>query len=235
MAPATARAWFKSKHPLAGQPSGDSPTVVHMLVFASAESVAGITAAATLLGATGLALVTVHTNSRRLTEEGKRQERELAAETERQAASLAHVRELADLDDLRKLLDDVTATLVLALEIIGKDLHDLYQRGDDTISRLINQAIFNALFVCDETITRPSWPSRSPGYAPSTTQYAKSPAWPSQARPGQRRPRRAQRRQRPDPWRDREPLDVGSISKVLMGRAGIEPATLGLRGPCSAG
>ena len=50
--------------------------------------------------------------------------------------------------------DDVTATLDLALEILGEDLHDLYRRGDDTIRRLINQAIFNALFVCDETISQ---------------------------------------------------------------------------------
>ena len=32
-------------------------------------------------------------------------------------------------------------------------MRSIYRRADDTIRRLINQAIFNALFVCDETIT----------------------------------------------------------------------------------
>jgi site-specific DNA recombinase len=49
--------------------------------------------------------------------------------------------------------DDVANTLALALDILDEDLHDLYRRANDTIRRLINQAIFNALFVCDETIT----------------------------------------------------------------------------------
>jgi hypothetical protein len=49
--------------------------------------------------------------------------------------------------------DDVTATLDLALEIVGEDLHDLYQRADDTVRRLLNQALFKALYVCEETIT----------------------------------------------------------------------------------
>lgn len=48
---------------------------------------------------------------------------------------------------------DIAATLDLALEILNEDLHELYRRADDSIRRLINQAIFNALYVCDETIT----------------------------------------------------------------------------------
>jgi site-specific DNA recombinase len=49
--------------------------------------------------------------------------------------------------------EDIAATLEHALEILGDDLHEMYRRADDNIRRLINQAIFNALFVCDETIT----------------------------------------------------------------------------------
>jgi hypothetical protein len=60
-----------------------------MLVLASAEGVAGITAGATLLAATGLAAVTVHT--KRL--------------------DLDHNRELADLADLRELLDNSAVAL----------------------------------------------------------------------------------------------------------------------------
>ena len=48
---------------------------------------------------------------------------------------------------------DAADTPDVALEILGEDLHDLYQRADDTIRRLLNQAIFKALYVCDETVT----------------------------------------------------------------------------------
>jgi hypothetical protein len=48
---------------------------------------------------------------------------------------------------------DIADTLDLALEIIGEDLHDLYLRADDTIRRLLNQALFKSLYVCDEIIT----------------------------------------------------------------------------------
>ena len=49
--------------------------------------------------------------------------------------------------------DDAIATLALALEIIGEDLHVLCQRADDTIRRLINQAIFKALYIIEEAVT----------------------------------------------------------------------------------
>jgi hypothetical protein len=119
---------------------------------------------------------------------------------------------------------DIAATLDLALEILGEDLHDLYQRADDTIRRLLNQAIFKALYVCDETIanvemTGPfaalcdfrdaihrlpsSTPYPAPAIAASTLPNAKAPI----------------------PSRERELLDVGSISEVLVGPAGLEPAT----------
>ncbi len=132
--------------------------------------------------------------------------------------------------------DDIVATLDLALKILDEDLHDLYLRADDTIRRLINQAIFNALFVCDETITAAelagpfaelralhnairattsSTPIPAPAEIAATTAF--------------------QHAEAPVPWREREPLDVGSIYDVMVGRVGIEPTTLGLRGPCSAG
>ncbi|HXN37743.1 MAG TPA: hypothetical protein VN892_06885 [Solirubrobacteraceae bacterium] len=74
---------------------------------------------------------------------------------------------------------DIAATLDLSLEILCEDLPELYRRADDSIRRLINQAISNALFVCDETITdaelaepfaarptRPARQRRTPGPAP---------------------------------------------------------------------
>jgi hypothetical protein len=85
-----------------------------VLVLASAEGVAGITAGATLVAAIGLALITVYTTNRRLSEERVRQEVDLAGEAERQGAALAHERELADLADLRMLLGEAALALDLA-------------------------------------------------------------------------------------------------------------------------
>jgi hypothetical protein len=73
--------------------------------------VAGITAGATLAGALGVAFVTIRTNRERLGAERERQLRDLAAESERQAAALAHDRAPTDLDDLRRLLDEATLGL----------------------------------------------------------------------------------------------------------------------------
>src|SRR5206468_4097829 len=65
-------------------------------------------------------------------------------------------RELQDAEVLIARLnlryEDIAATLELALEILGIDLEDLYGRADDTIRRLMNQAIFAALCVCDEEV-----------------------------------------------------------------------------------
>jgi site-specific DNA recombinase len=131
------------------------------------------------------------------------------------------------IDRLNLGYQDIAATLDLALEILGEDLHDLYQRADDTIRRLLNQAIFKALYVCDETIanvemTGPfaalcdfrdaihqlpsSTPYPAPAIAASTLPNAKAPI----------------------PSREQELLDVGSISKVLVELAGLEPATFWL-------
>jgi site-specific DNA recombinase len=121
--------------------------------------------------------------------------------------------------------DDVIATLNLALEILHEDLHDLYQRGDNTIRRLINQAIFKALYVCDETITDaelagPFAEMRAlrdaiHGVVSATT----APALATFASVFPQTPKA------PDPWQDRKPLDAGSISNVMVGPPGLEPGT----------
>jgi hypothetical protein len=66
-----------------------------LTVVASAEGVAAITAGGTLLAAAGIAFVTLRTTKQRLEGAGKQQERELA-----------HSRELADVADLRQVLDE---------------------------------------------------------------------------------------------------------------------------------
>jgi hypothetical protein len=70
------------------------------MVLSSAAGVAGITASATLLAAVGFGYITVHTTRLRLD-----------AEAQRQAASLAHERELADIADLRRLLDETALVI----------------------------------------------------------------------------------------------------------------------------
>lgn len=70
-----------------------------LMVIASAEGIAGITAVATVCTGLMVVVITARTTSSRL-------ERQLQAETERHTASLAHGRELADIADLRGLLDE---------------------------------------------------------------------------------------------------------------------------------
>jgi len=120
--------------------------------------------------------------------------------------------------------DDIAATLELALEILSEDLHEMYRRADDSIRRLINQAIFNALYVCDETITDAEL---AEPFAALRALHDAIRGLPSSA--GSLAERR-QRRQRcptnakgPDPYRGREPFRVGSISKHLVRPSGLEP------------
>jgi len=97
-----------------------------MLALATAEGVAIITGIATLAAVGILAGVAAWTTNKRLTKQikdaGERQERELAADAERQQRELDartqgqkrqldHARELADLADLRKLLDEAALAL----------------------------------------------------------------------------------------------------------------------------
>ncbi len=98
--------------------------------------------------------------------------------------------------------DDVAATLDLALEILNDDLHDLYRRGDDTIRRLINQAIFVALFVCDETITQADL---TEPFAALRALHAAIRTLPgSNRRADQRRQRCPDNAKGPDPYRGRD-------------------------------
>jgi site-specific DNA recombinase len=141
---------------------------------------------------------------------------------------LRHQREDAEalITRLNLSYQDIAETLALALEILGEDLHDLYQRADDTVRRLLNQAIFNALYVCDETITKAELAgpfaelrtfhnalrgiqNTTPDPTPATILASTLP----------------QNAKAPVPWGEREPLDVGSISNVLVELVGIEPTT----------
>ena len=115
---------------------------------------------------------------------------------------------------------DIADTLDLALKILSEDLHDLYQRADDTIRRLLNQAIFKALYVCDEIVTDaeltgPFAALRDLRNAihqlPSTTPY------PAPAITASTLPKNAKA---PVPNREREHLDLGSISGDCLTNGG---------------
>jgi site-specific DNA recombinase len=122
--------------------------------------------------------------------------------------------------------DDVTATLNLALEILGEDLHDLYQRADDTVRRLLNQAIFKTLYIGDEVVTDAELTGpfaalrdlrdaihRLPG---STTPYP-APAVVASTLP--------QDAKAPAPKGERGLLDFGSTNDVLVPPPGVEPGS----------
>ena len=120
---------------------------------------------------------------------------------------------------------DITATLDLALEIISEDLHDLYQRADDTIRRLINQAIFKALYICDEIVTTAELTGPFAALRDlrdAIHQLPSSTPYPAAADIASTLPQNAKA---PVPNREREPLDVGSISEQMVGETGFEPAT----------
>lgn len=89
-------------------------------MIAAAEAVAGITAGGTLLGALGIAIVTIHTTKLRLGAEGERQRHELN-----------HDRELVDIADLRQLLDEAATALdrAEAARLPAED--DILIVGDD--------------------------------------------------------------------------------------------------------
>jgi site-specific DNA recombinase len=120
--------------------------------------------------------------------------------------------------------EDIAATLELALEILGEDLHEMYRRADDQIRRLINQAIFKALFVCDETISEAEF---TEPFAALRALHAAIRGLPASAVPLAERRRRRQRcpdnAKGPDPCRDRDLFRVGSISEALVRARGLEP------------
>jgi hypothetical protein len=115
-----------------------------VLILASAENVAFITGAATVIAALILGAFAAWAAERRLTKQmgdagdrqkreladaGNRQKRELRADRRRQQATLTHDRELADLADLRTLLDEAAVALNDADEArIGLEL-GLTQHG----------------------------------------------------------------------------------------------------------
>jgi hypothetical protein len=124
-------------------------------ILADAEGVAFVTGGATVIAALvlgGLAAWTAdHRLKQQIADSGTRQERELAqagdrqkkeldAEAERQTATLTHARELADLADLRSVLDDATLAIHNATEARIKATTWLHGRPGATDEELVERS-----------------------------------------------------------------------------------------------
>jgi site-specific DNA recombinase len=132
-------------------------------------------------------------------------------------ARLRREREAAE--SLIKRLDlgyqDIQDTLDLALEIISDDLHGLYRRADDTVRRLINQAIFKAIYIHDDEVV----------HAELAVPFAQLHAIAGVVDPTTGTSVPGEDAKVPDPWQDREPLAIGYNVGSMVEPTGIEPVT----------
>lgn len=103
------------------------------MVLSSAAGVAGITASATLLAAVGFGYITVHTTRLRLD-----------AEAQRQATSLAHERELADIADLRRLLDEA-AQVINRMSSAQGAIDYCFMFSEEALKEQADEAVESAL------------------------------------------------------------------------------------------
>jgi site-specific DNA recombinase len=128
--------------------------------------------------------------------------------TERKAAE-------AIIDRLSLRHDELQAGLALALKLATSDLHGLYLRATPTVRRLMNQAIFEAIWVWDEACLRSELasPFKELAAIRDATTRADSAASADQDAKAS------------DTVTAPEALVVGSISESMVGPAGLEPAT----------
>ncbi len=130
--------------------------------------------------------------------------------------------------------DELQAGLTLALTLASSDLHDLYLRASSTVRRLMNQAIFETIWVWDETEVRSQLASpfkelvairdatqqrteaRSTSHAESTELMTWSESW------------TAQDDEASDTAEASEALVVGLNDEVMVGDTGLEPVTSAL-------
>ncbi|MFI5008994.1 MAG: hypothetical protein ACHQDY_01830 [Solirubrobacterales bacterium] len=113
-----------------------------VLVLASADAVAGITAGATLAAAVILACITAWTTN-------ERQKRDLMAEAERQSEALSHQREIHDIGDLRMLLDQAALALNDAGDAIEMMLEANAEHG------AVGQDVRDRVAKCEQMLVAP--------------------------------------------------------------------------------
>ena len=115
--------------------------------------------------------------------------------------------------------EDLVAGLTLALKLASSDLHDLYLRATPPIRRLMNQAIFQTIWVWDEDHIRTELAS------PFKELVAISQATAAASPAGSELTATIENDQAPDTWSVSKDLVVGSISNVMVELVGLEPTT----------
>ncbi len=129
--------------------------------------------------------------------------------------------------------DDLLGTLALALRLAGFDLHDLYLRAAGHIRRLMNQALFDAIWIVHDEVAGSQL--ASPFYEMHLLgETTRSATWDADAHQHPRGRALAGVLARPAPETGKAPagaeaLDHGSIRTKLVELAGLEPATSWVR------
>ena len=118
--------------------------------------------------------------------------------------------------------EDLVAGLSLALKLASSDLHDLYLRATPPIRRLMNQAIFEAIWVWDEDHIRSELAS------PFKELAAISQATAAAGLVASELATTIEDDQAPDACWTSEDLVVGSISESMVELVGLEPTTFWL-------
>jgi site-specific DNA recombinase len=118
--------------------------------------------------------------------------------------------------------EDLVAGLSLALKLASSDLHDLYLRATPPIRRLMNQAIFEAIWVWDEDHIRSELAS------PFKELAAISQATAAAGLVASELATTIEDDQAPDACWTSEDLVVGSISESMVELEGLEPSTFWL-------
>jgi hypothetical protein len=121
---------------------------------------------------------------------------------------------------LSLLHEDLVAGLTLALKLASSDLYDLYLRASPTVRRLMNQAIFEAIWVWDEDYARSELASPFKELTVIERATAEASGELVLVRAADTQDAKAS-----DTWEASEALGVGSITAKLVGPAGLEPAT----------
>jgi|HubBroStandDraft_3_1064219.scaffolds.fasta_scaffold326556_1 hypothetical protein len=126
--------------------------------------------------------------------------------------------------------EDLVAGLSLALKLASSDLHSLYLRASPTIRRLMNQAIFEAIWVWDEDHARAELasPFKELAVISQATRGREQDIDPKPLEDVLASVGAYEDDQAPDTWAVSEDLVVGSISEVMVELVGLEPTTFWL-------
>ncbi len=140
------------------------------------------------------------------------------------------------LNGLNIRYEDIQATLGVGLDILADGIDELYLRADDTMRRLMNQAIFQAIWVCDEDVIgsqlTPEFAaitSIATGIEQAAVAYAATLPEPEGARA---RPSAVlaalmapSQEEAPDPTGETGASVLGLIRTQMVARPGLEPGT----------